>query len=83
MDNLGVYLIVVAIILFVLGRRSVKKNIVKATNGSVSVGGSNNGQINITKNESPNNESHFLKILNIIAALCTILGTALLIWPIK
>ena len=62
MENLGFYLIGIAILIFVLGRFSGKKKVVKATNGSVAVGKNNNGQINVTKIEHSNDSSHFWSI---------------------
>ena len=83
MENLGFYLIGVAIVIFVLGRFSGKKNIVKATNGSLAVGKNNTGQINITKIEHSNSNNDFWSIWNLLTGVCTLLGLALTIWPIK
>lgn len=84
MEHLGFYLIGIAILIFAMGRFSGKKNVVKATNGSVAVGKNNNGQINVTKNESASNgNSHFWNIWNLLCGICTIVGLALVFWPIK
>lgn len=83
MENLGFYLIGVAIVIFALGRFSGKKNVVKATNGSVVVGENNYGQINITKIDHGNSNNDFWSIWNLLTGVCTLIGLALTIWPIK
>lgn len=81
MENLGFYLIGIAILIFFLRRFSGKNRVIKATNGSVAVGKNNNGQINVTKIEHSNDSSHFWSIWNLLCGICTIMGLALVIWP--
>ncbi|MGB2833971.1 MAG: hypothetical protein WBC07_13565 [Methylotenera sp.] len=83
MEHLGFYLIGIAILIFVLGRFSGTKRVVKATNGSVAVGENNNGQINVTKIEHSNGGSDFLSFWDLLCGICSILGLVLVIWPIK
>lgn len=81
---MGIYLLGISIILFILGCYKSKKKVVKATNGSVAVGGNNNGKINVNKNEpASNGDGHFFNIWNLLCGICSILGLTLTLWPIK
>lgn len=77
----GVCLIVVGVAIFFFGRGRSKRTSVRATRGSVAVGGNNNGSITNTNMNRASNEApsrgHSLTVLAIIVEL---VGIAAIVW---
>ncbi len=77
---LGTGLMALGAILFFVGRLHVKRDSVRASGGSVAIGGNNTGSItttNINQRDKPHSNGH---LITMVAIFVEIAGIAVTIW---
>lgn len=78
---LGIGLMIAGGVLFGMGRRFSQRTVVKASGGSVAVGGSSTAPItNVNVNSHNQNSAHGGHALTVVAIFIEIIGIAVVIW---
>ena len=75
----GLGLIIAGALIFLIGRGRSKRTDVRASHGSVAVGGNNAGQIN-NVNVGQSSKAHGGHAITILAAIVELVGIAVTVW---
>jgi hypothetical protein len=77
---LGIALMILGVVLFLVGRKGSKSTSVRASGGSIAIGGSNSGQITNINSHSHNKDGHGGHGVTVIAIIVEIIGIVVVIW---